>query len=127
MDVFAFRDWVVEDNGQFSRSITEIRAQDVSDLVDGIYGAGDYGASPPIELNPRTKVMHLFGKVVASGRYQYPMVDEGIFCLCNEPGWKEKGLVSEKPGDQAVDSVQGMTRPDMSPREPLISAQAETF
>ena len=52
MDVFAFRDRVVEDYGQFSRSFTEISAQDVRDFVDGKYGAGEYWPSPLIQLNP---------------------------------------------------------------------------
>lgn len=52
MDLFAFRDRVVEDYGQFSRSFTEISAQDVRDFVDGKYGAGEYWPSPLIQLNP---------------------------------------------------------------------------
>ena len=42
MDVFSFRDRVVEDYGQFSRSFTQITAPDLRDFVDGRYGAGEY-------------------------------------------------------------------------------------
>lgn len=52
MDVFSFRDRVVEDYGQFSRSFTQIKAQDLQEFVDGSYGKGEYWPSPLIQLNP---------------------------------------------------------------------------
>ena len=52
MDVFSFRDRVVEDYGQFSRSFTQIKAPDLRDFVDGRYEAGEYWPSPLIQLNP---------------------------------------------------------------------------
>ena len=52
MDVFSFRDRVVEDYGQFSRSFTQIKAPDLRDFVDGSYSAGEYWPSPLIQLNP---------------------------------------------------------------------------
>ena len=52
MDVFAFRDRVVEDYGQFSRSFTQIKAPDLQEFVDGSYSKGAYWPSPLIQLNP---------------------------------------------------------------------------
>jgi hypothetical protein len=52
MDVFSFRDRVVEDYGQFSRSFTQIKAPDLQEFVDGRYGKGEYWPSPLIQLNP---------------------------------------------------------------------------
>ena len=52
MDVFSFRDKVVEDYGQFSRSFTKIKAPDLRDFVDGRYGDEEYWPSPLIQLNP---------------------------------------------------------------------------
>ena len=52
MDVFSFRDRVVEDYGQFSRSFTQIKAPDLQAFVDGSYGKGEYWPSPLIQLNP---------------------------------------------------------------------------
>ena len=52
MDVFSFRDRVVEDYGQFSRSFTQIKAPDLRDFVDGRYGDEEYWLSPLIQLNP---------------------------------------------------------------------------
>jgi hypothetical protein len=48
MDVFSFRDKVVEDYGQFSRSFTQIKAPDLRDFVDGRYGDEEYWPSPLI-------------------------------------------------------------------------------
>ena len=52
MDVFSFRDRVIEDYGQFSRSFTQIKAPDLQSFVDGTYGKGEYWPSPLIQLNP---------------------------------------------------------------------------
>jgi ATP-dependent helicase YprA (DUF1998 family) len=52
MDVFTFRDRVVNDYGQFSRSFTQIAANDIRQFVDGTYAAGEYWPSPLIQLNP---------------------------------------------------------------------------
>ena len=52
MDVFSFRDKVVEDYGQFSRSFTQIKAPDIQEFVDGSYCKGEYWPSPLIQLNP---------------------------------------------------------------------------
>jgi hypothetical protein len=52
MDVFSFRDRVVEDYGQFSRSFTTLRADDIRDFVDDRYGDEEYWPSPLIQLNP---------------------------------------------------------------------------
>jgi superfamily II DNA/RNA helicase len=52
MDVFSFCDRVVKDYGQFSRSFTQIKAQDLRDFVDGKYEGGEYWPSPLIQLNP---------------------------------------------------------------------------
>jgi superfamily II DNA/RNA helicase len=67
VDVFAFRDRVVEDYGQFSRSFTEIRAKDVRDFVDGKYGEGEYWPSPLIQLNPSFVGGGSIGDLVKSG------------------------------------------------------------
>jgi len=52
MDVFSFRDRIVEDYGQFSRSFTQIKAPDLQEFVDDRYGKGEYWPSPLIQLNP---------------------------------------------------------------------------
>ncbi len=42
MDVFSFRDRVVEDYGQFSRSFTQIRALKLRDFVDVDQDVGEH-------------------------------------------------------------------------------------
>ena len=46
MDVFSFRDRVIEGYGQFSRSFTQIKALDLQQFVDGSYGKGEYWPLP---------------------------------------------------------------------------------
>ncbi|MEB3168692.1 MAG: hypothetical protein VKK97_08170, partial [Synechococcaceae cyanobacterium] len=67
MDVFSFRDRVVEDYGQFSRSFTQIKAPDLRDFVDGRYGAGEYWPSPLIQLNPSFVGGGSISQLVAEG------------------------------------------------------------
>ena len=67
MDVFSFRDRVVEDYGQFSRSFTQIKAPDLRDFVDGRYGAGEYWPSPLIQLNPSFVSGGAISDLVAEG------------------------------------------------------------
>ena len=67
MDVFSFRDRVVEDYGQFSRSFTQIKAPDLRDFVDGRYGAGEYWPSPLIQLNPSFVGGGSISELVAEG------------------------------------------------------------
>ena len=67
MDVFSFRDRVVEDYGQFSRSFTQIKAPDLQEFVDGSYGKGEYWPSPLIQLNPSFVSGGAIGELVRAG------------------------------------------------------------
>ena len=52
MDVFKFREELVEEYAKFSRSFTRIRADGVKRAVDGAYAKGRFWPSPLIQLNP---------------------------------------------------------------------------
>ena len=52
MDVFNFRNNVVKDYGEFSRSFTQIKSSDIKDFIDKKYEAGSFWPSPLIQLNP---------------------------------------------------------------------------
>jgi hypothetical protein len=67
MDVFSFRDRVVEDYGQFSRSFTTLRADDIRDFVDDRYGDEEYWPSPLIQLNPSFVDGGSIGQLVEQG------------------------------------------------------------
>jgi hypothetical protein len=66
MDVFSFRDRVVEDYGQFSRSFTR-SGDDICAFVDGSYGTGEYWPSPLIQLNPSFVSGGAIGELVEQG------------------------------------------------------------
>ena len=67
MDVFSFRDRVVEDYGQFSRSFTQIKAPDLQEFVDSSYGKGEYWPSPLLQLNPSFVSGGSIGELVSEG------------------------------------------------------------
>ena len=52
MDVFAFRNQIVEDYERFSRSFVKIRAEDIRRTVDDAYSGGRFCPDPLIQLNP---------------------------------------------------------------------------
>jgi hypothetical protein len=87
MDVFSFRDRVVEDYGQFSHSFTQIKAPDLRDFVDGRYGDEEYWPSPLIQLNPS----------FVGGRSISELVEQGL-------------LDPELSADNEVGRPRGLTR-----------------
>lgn len=52
MDVFAFRNQLVSDYEQFSRSFTRIRSEDIQLSVETAYQNGRFWPAPLIQLNP---------------------------------------------------------------------------
>ena len=52
MDVFSFRNSVVKDYGEFTRSFTQIKAKDIKFFLDEKYESGSFWPSPLIQLNP---------------------------------------------------------------------------
>ncbi|OJH79417.1 MAG: ATP-dependent helicase [Stenotrophomonas maltophilia] len=53
MDVFSLRKHLIRDYSQFARSFTSIRATDLRQGVDEIYGSGRFWPEPLIQINPR--------------------------------------------------------------------------
>lgn len=52
MDVFEFRDKLVNDYRDFTRSFIQPRAEDISTFLDSEYDGGRYWPSPLIQINP---------------------------------------------------------------------------
>lgn len=52
MDVFSFRDELIRDYEEFSRSFTTIRSEDIKTVVDEAYKNGRFWPAPIIQLNP---------------------------------------------------------------------------
>lgn len=53
MNVFEYRDEVINDYKNFTTSFTQIAASDVQQFVDSAYEQGTYWPAPLIQLNPR--------------------------------------------------------------------------
>ena len=67
MDVFAFRDRLVDEYGRFSRSFTRIRAQDIAEAVEEAYDGGQFWPAPLIQLNPKFAPGRTIDELVAEG------------------------------------------------------------
>lgn len=52
MDVFEFRNRLIEDYARFSRSFTQIHAEDIRDAVEAAYRSGRFWPAPLIQINP---------------------------------------------------------------------------
>jgi len=52
MDVFEFREKLVSDYSDFTRSFTRIKARDIKDFVDHEYDSQKYWPAPLIQVNP---------------------------------------------------------------------------
>ena len=105
MDVFAFRDNVVKDYGQFSRSFTEIRAADIRSFVDGEYEGGVYWPSPLIQLNPSFTPGGTVEELVAAGKLHSDC--EGIFRFGKQNGQPGQGLQLHRHQAEAISIAQG--------------------
>jgi superfamily II DNA/RNA helicase len=55
MNVFKFRDQVIENYAEFSRSFVRFSAADIFSLVDGEYSKGRYWPEPLVQINPNYK------------------------------------------------------------------------
>jgi hypothetical protein len=55
MNVFNFRDQIIQNYEQFSRSFVKIAGSDISKLVNSEYENGRYWPEPLIQINPNYK------------------------------------------------------------------------
>ena len=101
MDVFTFRDRVVNDYGQFSRSFTQIAADDIRQFVDGTYAAGEYWPSPLIQLNPSFISGGAISELVGTGLLQPEC--EQIFRWGKEDGAAGQELVLHQHQRDAIE------------------------
>jgi len=83
MDVFAFREKLVEEYGRFTRSFCEIRAEDIKKFVDEKYAAENFWPSPIIQLNPNFKSGGRVDALVGEGLLEPPCAE--IFAEASEP------------------------------------------
>jgi len=104
MDIFEFRNSVLEDYRNFTRSFTRIRAGDLQDYLDAIYDQQYFWPAPLIQLNPR----------FVQGRSIEQMVNTGIlhpecaniFRVGKKEGNPGSTLVLHKHQDEAIEVAQ---------------------
>ena len=70
MDVFEFRDGLVDEYSRFSRSFTQIRAPDIRRSVDAEYDSGRFWPAPLIQLNPNFESGRTIDDLVTAGELE---------------------------------------------------------
>lgn len=68
MDVFEFREKLVGEYSEFTRSFTRIKAKDISSFVTAAYESQRYWPAPLVQVNPNFKVGHSVDALVQSGQ-----------------------------------------------------------
>lgn len=67
MDVFEFREKLVRDYSDFTRSFTRIQAPDISNFVDETYRSQRYWPAPLVQVNPNFKPGHNVEELAQAG------------------------------------------------------------
>lgn len=67
MDVFEFREKLVGEYRQFTRSFTRIRSDDIARFVESAYDSQRYWPEPLIQINPNFKAGHTVDELAAAG------------------------------------------------------------
>lgn len=68
MDVFQFREHLVQEYEQFTRSFTRIRSEDIRAYVDGEYDSQRYWPEPLIQVNPNYRSGGTIDALVEAGQ-----------------------------------------------------------
>lgn len=79
MDVFQFREHIVAEYEQFTRSFTRIRTEDICEYVKAQYASQKYWPEPLIQINPNFKSGGTVDEFVAAGQLSAQCA--GIFRL----------------------------------------------
>ena len=68
MDVFQFREQLVTEYEQFTRSFTRLRSDDIREFVDREYASQRYWPEPLIQINPTYRTGSTVDALVASSQ-----------------------------------------------------------
>src|SRR5574340_663504 len=67
MNVFEFREKLVADYSDFTRSFTRIKADDIKAYIDREYATQKYWPAPLVQVNPNFRLGHSVEELVAAG------------------------------------------------------------
>ncbi|MEF8727487.1 MAG: DEAD/DEAH box helicase [Accumulibacter sp.] len=67
MDVFEFREKLVGEYSQFTRSFTRIKSEDIASFVTTAYESQRYWPAPLVQVNPNFKAGHSVEELVTAG------------------------------------------------------------
>lgn len=104
IDIFQFRDNVIDEFKNFSKSFTKIRAEDIKDAVRYEYDdQSRYWPAPLMQINPEYQSDHTVGDLAASGKL-HPLC-ERIFSFPDKETGGRKPLRLYTHQEQAIDAA----------------------
>jgi len=101
MDIFEFRDRIIDDYRSFTRSFTRIRANDLREFLDQAYDRQHFWPAPLIQMNPRFVRGRTIEDMVAEGLLHPECAN--IFRVGKRDGNPGKTLVLHKHQDEAIE------------------------
>jgi len=87
MDVFRFRDTVVDEYRTFATSFTKIYAKDLHDKITAIYDEGKFWPEPLLQINPKYKEAEDVAALVKAG-----VLDPGCQAIFRESPQQTNGI-----------------------------------
>ncbi len=100
MNIFEFRDRLIDDYKVFSRSFVRIKAQDIRDEVDAAYARGHYWPAPLIQLNPNFQPGGTVEQLIAEGLLDPEC--ERIFCFKERDGSRSRPMTLHRHQVQGI-------------------------
>jgi hypothetical protein len=67
MNVFQFRDRLIQEYAEFARSFTRVRAEDIQQFLDREYDSGRYWPAPLVQINPTFQPGNTVEELAGSG------------------------------------------------------------
>lgn len=101
MDIFEFRNRVIEDYRNFARSFTRVHADDLKEYLNTTYDQQYFWPAPLIQLNPRFVRGRTIEKMVQDGVLHPECAN--IFRIDKTGGNPGKSLVLHKHQDEAIE------------------------
>ncbi len=101
MDIFKFRDKIIDDYRSFTRSFTRIRADDLQAFLDHAYERQHFWPAPLIQMNPRFVRGRTINEMVANELLHPECAN--VFRVGKRDGNPGKTLVLHKHQDEAIE------------------------
>ncbi len=101
MNIFEFRNRIIDDYRAFARSFTRVRAEDIKEYLNDLYDSQYYWPAPLIQFNPRFVQGRSIEEMVHAG-ILHPECAQ-VFRIGKEEGGAGRTLILHKHQDDAIE------------------------